>query len=179
MHALLAGSSNRLVGGPSDADGKLLECCPFRKQQRKSQPFLGMLGKGDAGLPHLAEPLWAQPREMHQPGKRQKRLVRRDVGRRLLAADVLLTGLQGEDITAFTRDIGRLANDASRHAADVVGARGDEAVVRTSVRLVVARALAFANRKRAAVVSGSLEEPQRNRVDVGRAVLRRRSLQPR
>jgi hypothetical protein len=48
---------------------------------------------------------------MHEAGERQQRLVRRDVRRCLLAPDVLLARLQGQDIAALAVQVGRLADD--------------------------------------------------------------------
>ena len=166
MDALLARRADRLLGGTSDAHCKLLERCPVRKHQWKPESILRIRREAHAGLPQLAQSLRAQPREVRQPGEGEERLVGGDVGGRLLAADVLLPGLQGEDIAAFTRGVGRLADDAARHAPDVVRAHGDEPVVRPAVRLVVAGALPFADRNRAAVAPGRLEDSERDRVDV-------------
>ena len=46
---------------------------------------------------------------------------------RLLAADVLLAGLEGEDEAAAAVDVLGLAGDPARHAADVLLGRGEEA----------------------------------------------------
>src|SRR5207253_574974 len=107
-------------------------------ETRFGQPLLRVPGKAHAGLPQLPESLWTQPREVDQPGERQKRLVRRDVRRRLLAADVLLPGLQGEDIAALARGVYRLADDPARHAADELVPRSKEPVVGTGEGLIVA-----------------------------------------
>ena len=69
----------------------------------RPRPLLRVLAKAHAGLPQLAEPLRAEPRQMDEAGERQQRLVRRDVRRRLLAPDVLLARLQGEDVAALAR----------------------------------------------------------------------------
>ena len=104
---------------------------------------------------------------MGEPGQRQQRLVRGDVRGRLLAADVLLAGLQGQDIGAPAFDVGRLTDDPAGHAPHIVGARGHEPVVRSAVRLVVARRLALADRDRAPVDTRRLEHAEGDRVDVG------------
>ena len=117
--------------------------------------------------PCSLQTLWAQPREMDEPGQREERLVRGDVRGRLLAADVLLAGLQGQDIGAPALDVGRLTDDPAGHAPHILRARGHEPVVRPAVRLVVARRLALADRDRAAVGPGRLEHAERDGVDVG------------
>src|SRR4051812_26422382 len=87
---------------PSGAYGKLLECCLTWKQRFEPDLLLRIGGEAHAGLPHFAEPLRTQPRERNQALQCEQRLVRRDVGGGLLAADVLLTGLQRQYITALT-----------------------------------------------------------------------------
>src|SRR5581483_3682598 len=89
-----------------------------------------------------------------------------DVRRRLLAAYVLLARLQGEDIAALARGVRRLADDSAGHAARVLGAGGQETVVRPAERLVVACALALADRDRAPVRTGGLQHAERDGVDV-------------
>src|SRR4029453_16252608 len=103
-----------LVRIPSDAHGKLLERCPFRKHELEPEALPRIGGEAHAGLPHFTQSLRSQPREVDEAGKGQQRLVRRDVRRRLLAADVLLAGLQGEDIAALARGVYRLADDPAR-----------------------------------------------------------------
>src|SRR5439155_4739337 len=86
---------------PSDADGKLLERWPSCKHQLEScllQPLACVPPEREAGPPQLAESLRPEPREVDEARQRQQGLVRRDVRRRLLAPDVLLARLEGEDI---------------------------------------------------------------------------------
>ena len=124
MDAPLARRRDHLAGVPSDADGKLLERCPIckhRLEPRALPQLLLRVGRErETGLPQLAQPLRPEPREVDEPAERQERLVRRDVRRRLLAADVLLAGLQGEDIAALARGVYRLADDPAGHPADEV-----------------------------------------------------------
>src|SRR6266516_198444 len=55
-------------------------------------------------------------------------------GRRgLLPPDVLLAGLQGEDIAAVPRGVSGLADDPPGHPPVELGARSQEAVVRAAV----------------------------------------------
>ena len=104
---------------------------------------------------------------MDEPGEREQRLVRRHVRGRLLAADVLLARLQRQHVAAVAVQIGRLADDPARQPPRVLGLRGEEAVVRAGVRLVVAGALPLPDREVGAVVPGRLEHAERDRVDVG------------
>ena len=69
-------------------------------------------------------------------------------------------------IAALARGVDRLADDPARQPADVVGARGEEAVVRAAVAHRVAGRLALADRHRAAVVARRLEHAERHEVDV-------------
>src|SRR5439155_690921 len=78
--------------------------------------LLRVRAQRQAGLPQLAQPLRPEPREIDEPAEREERLVRGDVRRGLLPPDVLLPGLQGEDIAALARGVYRLADDAPRHA---------------------------------------------------------------
>src|SRR5689334_14580289 len=97
--------------------GKLLERCPLWKHQLEAdlllQPPLRVRRQREAGLPQLPEPLRPQPRQVDEPAEGEERLVGGDVRGRLLAPDVLLAGLQGEDIAALARGVYRLADDAS------------------------------------------------------------------
>jgi len=137
---------------PSDAYCKLLECCPIGKRQFEAgahQAFLRIRGERHAGLPHLAQPLRPEPREVDEAPGRQQRLVGRDVRRRLLPPNVLLPGLQGKDIAAVTRGVCGLADDPPGHPPDELGACGQKAVMRAAVGDVVPRRLPFSDRKRA------------------------------
>ena len=146
-----------------------MECCLIGKHELGAgfgQRLLRVLGEREAGLPQLLQSMRAQPRQVDEAGQGEQRLVRGDVGGRLLPANVLLPGLQGEDIAALARGVYRLADDPARHTADQVRAGGQEAVVRPAVGLVVARRLALADGDRAAVVARRLEHAERDRVDV-------------
>ena len=144
----------------------MLPCRETAARHPRGQPLLRALGERHAGLPHLPEPLRPEPGQVDEAGQSEQRLVRRDVGRGLLTADVLLAGLQGEDIAALARGVGGLADDPARHAAGVVRLSGDEPVVRAAEGLEVARALPLADGDRATVVAGSLQHAERDRVDV-------------
>ena len=71
-----------------------------------------------------------------------------------------------EHEAALAVEVGRLADDPARHAADELRSRGEEAVVRAAVALRVADALALADRHVAAVGAGRLEHAERGEVDV-------------
>jgi hypothetical protein len=79
---------------------------------------------------------------------------------------VLLAGLEGEDVRPLALRVGRLADDPPRHAADVVLTGCQKSIVGTAEGLMVARALALADRESAAVAPWRLEHAKRDRVDV-------------
>ena len=79
---------------------------------------------------------------------------------------MLLARLEREHEAALALEVGRLTDDPAGHAADELLAGGEKAVVRAAVALVVADRLPLADRHRAAVVPGRLEQAQRGEVDV-------------
>src|SRR5919106_1375988 len=85
-----------------------------RRRARKQKP------------PKLDEPLPAEPAEVDDAGERVQRLRGADVGRRLLAADVLLARLQRQHEAALAVDVDRLAGDAAGHAAQMLLRGGEE-----------------------------------------------------
>jgi hypothetical protein len=97
--------------------------------------------------PTLAEPLRAQPRERHEPGQREQRLVRRDVRGCLLPPDVLLAGLQREDERATGRPR-RPSPPTMRPGIRRVNScpRREEAVMRAAVQRRAPGALPLSDR---------------------------------
>ncbi len=181
VDAALAGRANDVIGVAVDSDDELLEARPAREGDRQLEPLARVRGQAHTRLPELAEALRPEPGEVDEPGDRKQRLVRRDVVRRLLAPDVLLACLEGEDEAALAVEVGRLADDSAGHAADVVLLGREEPVVRPAEGEIVARALALADRDGAAVVAGRLQDAERQWVDRGdrqrsRLVRRRREL---
>ena len=170
MDAPLARGRDDLARVPSDADGKLLERCLVCKQRLESrslfEALLRVRGQRQAGLPQLPQSLRPEPREIDEPAEREQRLVRGDVRGGLLPPDVLLAGLQGEDIAALARGVYRLADDAARHAPDELLARREEAVVRPAEGREVPGSLSFADRERGSVAARRLEHAERQQVDV-------------
>jgi hypothetical protein len=79
---------------------------------------------------------------------------------------VLLARLEGEDIAAVSRGVCGLADDASRHAPDELGARRQEAVVRAAEGEVVPGCLSLPDGDRAPVATGRLEHAEGERVDM-------------
>ena len=167
MDAARARVRDHVARAPRSADGELLEGRPVRERERQAEPLLRVGAEAHARLAELAQPLRAEPGQVDEAGEREQGLVRGDVRRRFLAADVLLPRLQRQHVAALAVQVGRLADDAARQPARVLGLRGEEPVVRTGVGLVVAGALALADRDCGAVVAGRLEDAERDRVDVG------------
>ena len=64
--------------------------------------------------PVSRRPCGPEQREVHQARQGEQGLVGGDVRGRLLAPDVLLARLQGEDIAALSRGVYRLADDPAR-----------------------------------------------------------------
>ncbi len=101
---------------------------------------------------------------MHQRGQRVKGVVGADVARRLLAADVLLAGLQGEHEAASSFDIDGLADEAPGDAAHELLRHGHVAEAGAAEVHGVAERLSLADDDVGAETPGSLEEAQRERV---------------
>src|SRR5262245_59229622 len=127
MDAPFTSGRDDVPAAASEPDRKLLECCPLRKRQFSTgvnKTLLRVLTEGHAGLPHLPKSLRTEPGQVDETSQRQQSLVRRDVRSRLLAADVLLAGGERQDEAAPAVRVGRLADDAAGHAADVVRTAG-------------------------------------------------------
>ena len=112
---------------PRHRDGELLEERRRRVQQSHPvdlrEPF-GRVGGLRRALPaELGEPRRSEPPEVDRGGDGHQGLVRADVGVGLLAADVLLAGLERQDVAGLAVDVDGLADDAARHPADVVQPR--------------------------------------------------------
>ena len=70
--------------------------------------------------PSSARPPGPSHAEVDRGGDRHQGLVRADVRRGLLAADVLLAGLQRQDVADVAVDVERLADDPPGHPPDVL-----------------------------------------------------------
>src|SRR5581483_666282 len=75
---------------------------------------------GGAGARGLLEAALPEEREVHAERERVERLVRADVARGLVAADVLLARAEREAVRALAVRVHRLADDASWHLAHVL-----------------------------------------------------------
>ena len=92
-----------------------------------------------------------------------------DVVGRLLAADVLLAGLQREHEAAAPVDVRGLARDPAGHPAQVLLGGREEAERRTAEVEAVAERLALADRDVDAALARRPEHAERDRVDGGDA----------
>ena len=115
-------------------------------------------------LAELDEPATTEPAQVDHARERVERLRGADVVGRLLAADVLLAGLQREHEAAAAVDVGRLAGDAAGHAAQVGLLRGEEAERRAAVVEPVAERLPLPHGDVDAELAGRLEHAERQRV---------------
>ena len=93
----------------------------------RGEPLARVGGAPDQQLAQLAEALAAEPGEVDRRRQRVQRLRGADVVGRLLAADVLLAGLQGEDEAAAAVDVVGFAGDPPRHPADQLLRAAEEA----------------------------------------------------
>ena len=103
------------------------------------------------------------------PGERVQRLRGADVVGRLLAADVLLAGLQREHEAAAPVGVGGLAGDPAGHPAQVLLGGGEEAERGAAEVEPVAELLALADGDVDAALAGRAQDAERDRVDRGDA----------
>ena len=87
----------------------------------------------------------------------------------LLAADVLLAGLEREDEAAAAVDVGGLARDAAGHAAQVLLGGGEEAERRAAEVEAAAERLALADGDVHPALARRSQDAERDRVDRGDA----------
>ena len=117
-------------------------------------------------LAQLDDPPAPEPRQVDDAGERVQRLRGADVRGRLLAADVLLAGLQREHEPAPAVDVDGLAGDPPGHAAQVLLARGEQAERGAAEVEPVAERLALADGHVDAALAGGREDAERDRVDL-------------
>ena len=126
-------------------------------------------GAAHQQLAELDDAAPAEPGEVDRAGERVQRLGGADVVRRLLAADVLLAGLQREDEAAAPVGVGGLAGDPARHPAQVLLGGGEEAERGAAEVEAVAERLALADGDVDAALAGRAQDAERDRVDRGDA----------
>ena len=124
-------------------------------------------GAPDHELAELDQAALAEPDEVEDAAERDQRLRGADVVGRLLAADVLLARLQREDEAAPAVDVGGLAGDPARHAADVLLGRAEEAERRAAEVEAAAERLPLPHRDVDPALARRPEHAQGHRVDRG------------
>ena len=129
-----------------------------------AQALAGVGGAPEHQGRQLDESLATQPAEVDHPGQGVERLGGADVRRGLLAADVLLAGLQGQHEAALAVQIARLPGDSARDPADQGLAGGEEAKRRAAEVQAIAERLALADRDVDAALARGLEQRQGVRV---------------
>ena len=123
----------------------------------------------DAALPVDAlgdptQPLGSVVDGVHPGDDREQDLRRADVARRLLAADVLLAGLQGEAVRRCTVGVDRHADEATGQLALEPGAHGHEPGVRPAEAERYAEALRRADRDVGTDLARGAQQRQREQV---------------
>ena len=111
-----------------------------------TEPLSRVRGATHQQLAELGKPFLAEPAQVDDPRQGVQRLGGADVVGRLLAADVLLAGLQGEDEAAAPVDVLGLPRDAPRQLADQRLGPAEEAEGRAAVVQPVAQRLPLAER---------------------------------
>src|SRR6188472_4538168 len=126
----------------------------------RRQPLTGVGGPLRHELADLDDPLLPQPRQVDHAAQRVQGLRRADVVCRLLAADVLLTGLEGEDEAAPPVHIAGLAGDPAGHATQMF-LRGCEEAERWAAEVEApAQRLALTERDVDAALAGGPQDAQ-------------------
>ncbi len=125
------------------------------------------MGARQHQLAELDDPPPAEPRQVDDAAEGVQRLRGADVGGRLLAADVLLAGLQGEHEAAAAIDVGGLAGDPAGHPPQVLLAGGEQPEGGPAEVQAVAQRLALADGHVDAALAGRAQDAERERVDLG------------
>ena len=122
-------------------------------------------GPGGALGGDVAQPVRPDRREVDARREGEQRLVRADVARRLVAADVLLARAQRHHEGALAADVGRHPDEPAGDLADERVGRGEDAEVRAAVLRRDAERLALAGGDVGAVRAGRREDRERDRLD--------------
>src|SRR5712692_1462900 len=96
-----------------------------------------------------------------------ERVVRADVGRRFLAADVLLARGEGEHEPAPALGVVRCADQTAGQTAHEIFPAGDEADVWTAIAWAEAELLAFADSDVSAVLAGRSQKREADGINAG------------
>ena len=122
-------------------------------------------GARRAGGRHVAQPVRADRGQVDGRREREQRLVGADVGRRLLAADVLLAGPHRHHEGALPVEVRRHAHETARDLADQRIRAGDDPEVGAAVAQRDAQRLALAGGDVGAVLGGRREDGERDGLD--------------
>ena len=123
-----------------------------------------VVGFLQAQLGQLREAGPSDAREIDRPSQRDQRLVRADIGRGLLASNVLLARLEGENERPLPVPVGGLAHDPAGHTADEILSRGHESERRATVGDLDSQRLPVADGDVEAGLAGRLEDSERDRI---------------
>ena len=113
---------------------------------------------------HLAQAMLTQQAHIHGGSQRHQSLVRANVGGGFFAADVLLAGGEGQNITLASLLIHRFTHQPAGQFADKFLAGGKNAQVRAAKGKRDAQGLAFANHDIRAEFTRRFEQPQGERI---------------
>ena len=145
-------------------DGRLVqELDPVQPRQ----PLPGVGGSLGEQLAQLDHPALAEPGEVDHPAERVQGLRGADVVGGLLAADVLLAGLEGQHEAAPPVGVHRLPRDPARHPAQVLLRGAEEPERGTTEVEPAAERLALADRDVDPTLPRRPQHPQGERVDRG------------
>ena len=144
---------------------KMAEPSRFKPGQ-SGNPIGGIMRLLVAKLGHLSESVFTQQAHVDCGRQGDQSLIGTDIGGGLLAADVLLSGGQGEYVSALSTIIHGLPNQAAGHFTDVFLAGGENAQVRPAEAQWDAKRLAFAGDDVCAKFPGGCKQTQGNRINI-------------
>ncbi len=139
---------------------------PFPAGQRLEPGGQGV-GPLETDLGHLPQAVGAHIGHVDAGRQRAQRMVRTDVGGRLLAADVLLARGQGQVEAAATLFVVGGSDQPARKAPHELFAAGYEADVRSAVAWAQTELLSLSHGDVCAVLAGRREDGEADRVDAG------------
>ncbi len=129
------------------------------------KPLARVGGPSAQELAELDEPPLAEPGQVDHSSEGVQRLRGADVVGRLLAADVLLAGLEREHEPAPAVGVHRLARDPSRHPPKVLGRGAEEPERRAAEVEPSPERLALADRHVDPALARRAQDSERRRVD--------------
>ena len=149
------------------ANSRITGCaCSVSTPVERGERLARVVRAREQQLAQLDDPAAPQPGQVDDAGERVERLRGADVRGGLLAADVLLAGLQRQHEPAPPVDVDGLPGDPAGHAPQVLLARGEEAEGGPAEVQAVAERLALADGHVDAALARGLEDAERDRVDL-------------